>query len=147
MFRSILGLLAAFGLAGTALASELDREFKGTGKAPAPVVKQTDAPASPIAKGSELDDEEPAQAHRRWYGGWYGGYRGWYGGYRGWYGGYGGWGRGWYAPRYGYSYFPAYRHYGFYPRYYSYPAFSFSIASAYYPSYGYWGGYGGHYCW
>jgi hypothetical protein len=107
--------------------------------------------------GNEADDLE--LIHRRFYGGYYGGYgRGFYGGYgRGYYGGYGhgfygarvsfnigygyrpyygGYGYG-YRPYYGYGYRPYY--YGAYysQPYYYYPSYSYSYytpAYTYYPS-------------
>jgi hypothetical protein len=56
-----------------------------------------------LAKGSELDDESPAQAYRggwgRGGGGWGRGWGGWGRGWGGWGRGWGGWGRGWYGYR------------------------------------------------
>jgi len=136
----LLGCAAAVLLAGSAArADELDSEAKGKPAASAPVVLGDQTVA-----GSELDKESPEQSHRRYRGGWGGGYgygRGW-GGYgygRGWggygYGSYyGGYGRGWGGYGYGYgSYYGGYSSYSYYPSY-SYSSYS------YYPSY-----YGGAY--
>jgi hypothetical protein len=116
---AMVRIMMALGIALLAVrpvaADELDKEFGDVGSktrlaAPkstlasadpsgaVPSLKeQSDAKAS-MKKGSELDDESPAQAYRGgWGGGWgrrWGGWgRGWYGGGRGW--GWGGWGRGW----------------------------------------------------
>ena len=112
MVRLMVGL--AVGLLGAASvqAGELDGDFPGAqGKAPKAQViaistaltalaQKTDA-KSALAKGSELDDESPAQAYRggwgRGWGGWGRGSGGWGRGWGGW--GWGGWGRGWYGYR------------------------------------------------
>src|SRR5437868_309348 len=101
MVRLMAGLAVALLSAASVRAGELDGDFSGAqGKAPkvqaktispalASLAQNTDA-NSALAKGSELDDESPAQAYRSGWGrgGWG---RGWGGGGRGW----GGWGRGW----------------------------------------------------
>jgi hypothetical protein len=115
VIRLIAGLVVALLGAVPVWAGELDGDFAGPkGQSlkagekirPAPA-EPTDRGKSDLAKGSELDDESPAQAYRGgggrgWGGrGWGGGGRGWGGGYgRGWGGwgrGWGGWGRGWYG--------------------------------------------------
>jgi hypothetical protein len=161
MRKHIFALVAALGLATVSSAGELDREFKGgDAKGSVTTPKALPETASKVSTGTELDDESPTQAWRRYggYGGWGRGYGGWGHGYGGWGRGYGGWGHGrgwgvsigvgyggwgyggwggygsWYRPYYGVSYWPSYSYY--------------SSAYSYYPSWGYvsygypaWGGY------
>jgi hypothetical protein len=97
MRTHIFVLAVVWGLAATASAGELDREFKG-GDVKAKATAPESATKSAIERvaGTELDKESPTQAWRRGGWGWGGGWgRGW-----GWGGGWGrgwgvGWGRGW----------------------------------------------------
>jgi hypothetical protein len=116
MVRLMAGLAVALLGAAPVWAGELDGDFAGAqskatkAQAVAPALsspaQQIDAKAG-LAKGSELDDESPAQAYRggwgggRGWGGWgRGGWGGWgRGGWGGWGRGWGGWGRGWYGYR------------------------------------------------
>ena len=103
-------------------------------------------PASKVSTGTELDDESPTQAHRR---GWGGGWGGWGGGH-----GWGGYhdGGGYYHGGWGYGHVGYHRsYYGFYgvgsygPSYYyrpstpiTQPAYTYSYYPSYvYASYGY----------
>src|SRR5262245_18761360 len=156
-----IACMAALLLGAPLWAGELDAEFGRK----APTTKAADLPPAALdqdaaqAPASELDDESPAQAHRRgwghgWRGGWGVGWRGGWGGWRGWYGGYGGWARyggwgygygyGWRGwPRYGWGGYVGWPSYYPYISYYSYPSFSYySYPSSagyysYYPAWGY----------
>ena len=139
MRTHLITLAAVLGLATPLWAGELDREFKGSDtKVPPAAPQAPSTSAGELASGTELDDESPTQAHRRW--GWGVGYgRGWGGwGYGGW--GYGGWHRpyygyygGWGWPSYGYRPYHSF----YYPTYaYSYPLWSY--ASYGYPGWGHW---------
>src|SRR5215212_1961701 len=68
-------LAAALALATLGSAGGLDREFKaGDAKGAVSTPKAVPEPASKVSTGTELDDESPTQAHRR---GWGGGWGGW----------------------------------------------------------------------
>jgi hypothetical protein len=102
MLRTFAILALSLGLAYPLTAGEMDNDA-GAKKATA-----TTTASTPVSGVSELDQESPTQAHRRYgYGGWgrsYGwgrgyGWGGYYGGWRGGYCGYG-W-SGYYRPYYG----------------------------------------------